>query len=256
MKQKFFIIALLIVFLFSLVKTVSAANVSAGVAILIELNDKSIQPADIISFDDKGYIRTKVAYDPSVFGVVVASPAAAFDDQSASNSKFVLSSGKVYLHVSSINGPIKQNDLLTSSTVAGAAQKATKDGYVVATALEDYSSNDPKKVGTILVVLNLGFHSQPTSLRSNLFQNLNLAFAAPFLTPVNSLRYIIAALITILSLLIAIFFFGRVSRKGIESLGRNPLASKVIMFSIAVNFALALATIAFGVAISYLILIL
>ena len=60
----------------------------------------------------------------------------------------------------------------------------------------------------------------------------------------------------ILSFVIAVFFFGRVSTTGVEAIGRNPLAGKLIMTSVVLHLGLAAGIILIGVAVGYIILVL
>jgi hypothetical protein len=59
----------------------------------------------------------------------------------------------------------------------------------------------------------------------------------------------------ILSFVIAVGYFGRISSLGIEALGRNPLAGRMIIFSIVLHVILALAIVGVGVAAAYLALV-
>lgn len=236
---------------------VYAQNISSGIATYISINDKDVHNGDLISFAKNGYKRSSVAYDPSFVGVITDKPAIEMERVPADqNQKAMVSSGKVYVRVSIINGEIKVADILTTSERQGIAQKATKEGYIIGTALESYNPSDKNRVGKILVNLHPGFNTEGTDLRSNLLDNLNLALTSPFLSPVNTLRYIFAILLGIISIAAGFLFFGRVTSRGIEALGRNPLASKMIIFSIIINLLLTFVIIIAGIAIAYFILIL
>ncbi len=229
-------------------------QVSSGIAVLVEISDTSVREGDIISYGKSGYSVTSTPQDPMIFGVVTDKPAVTLEDPAGANSRYVLSSGKAYVNVSTSNGPIKEGDLITSSKTAGTGQKATINGYVLGTAIEAYSDTDPKKIGKILVSLHPGFSSDTVALRSNLLENFNVAFATPFLSPVNAFRYTIAGLAGLLSLALGIVFFGRVASRGIEAIGRNPLAGRQIMVSIVFNLGLTLVVMALGIAVAYFIL--
>lgn len=229
-------------------------QVSSGVAVLVDIKDPSLKDGDILSYTQSGYVITATAYDPMIYGVVTDKPAVTLEDPTGENSHYALTSGKTYVNVSAVNGAIKENDLITSSKSKGVGQKATINGYVLGTAIESYSDTDPNKVGKILVSLHPGFSSDTVALRSNLLENFNVAFATPFLSPVNAFRYTIAGLAGLLSLALGIWFFGRVASRGVEAIGRNPLAGRQIMLSIVFNLGLTLTVMALGIAVAYFIL--
>jgi hypothetical protein len=225
---------------------------SSGIAVYIQILDKNVAEGDIVSLSSKGYVLSKQAYDPNIFGVVVRDPAIAFESSQA-NSYPVVSAGKVPMRVATTNGKIKKGDLLTSSTRPGVAEKATESGFVVATALEDYGDS---KVGRILVVLSVGHGIASTDdTKGNLLKTFNYLMSAPYLSPMGALRYLFAAIMVILSFMVAVGYFGRVSSLGIEALGRNPLAGRMILFSIVIHVLLALVIVGVGIAVAYLALV-
>jgi hypothetical protein len=230
--------------------------ISSGVATMLDINDQKVSEGDIVTFTEGGYKKSRIAYDPHIFGVVTDNPQVVLEDTTAKNSHAVISVGKVYVRVSTANGPIKPGDLITSSKVAGIGQKAVDSGYIVGTALESYSEKNPERVGKILVVLSIGFNSRATTISSNLLQNLKLALSAPEVSPVNALRYVLAVGIVLIAFIFGIGFFAKVSSSGVEAIGRNPLAGRLILLSMVFHLSLALAIILVGIAIAYLILVL
>lgn len=227
--------------------------ISSGVANMIQIDEENVEEGDIITFTAEGYKKSSIAYDSHVYGVVTDNPQVVLETTDAQNAHAVISFGKVYAKVSNTNGNIQPGDLITTSKIPGVGQKADASGYVLGTALESYSSDQP---GIILVILNIGFNSRATTVSSNLIQNLKLALSAPEVSPVNALRYILAAAIVIIGFIFGIGFFGRVSASGVEAIGRNPLASKLIMLSMLFHLSLSLVIILVGIAIAYLILVL
>ncbi len=230
------------------------SNSSSGIAVYIQVFDKNVSEGDIITLSKAGYTLSNVPYDPNLFGVVVSDPAIAFESNQP-NSHPIVSEGKVFMRVSNINGKIKKGDLITSSTIPGVGQKATESGFIVATALEDYSAASSKDVGKILVVLSVGHGSVSNEARSNLLRTFEFVLKAPYMSPLNVLRYVFAAIMVIGSFLIAVGYFGRISSLGIEALGRNPLAGRIIIFSIVMHIILAFTIIAVGLAVAYLSLV-
>jgi hypothetical protein len=233
----------------------SPQPVSSGIATMVDIKENVTQ-GDIISFTANGYKKSVMAYDPQVFGVITETPQVVLENSLSKNSHPVISMGKVYVKVRTTNGPIKAGDLITTSKVAGVGQKANESGYVLGTAVENYTASDPNETGTIIVILSLGFNTRATTVSSNLIQNLKLALAAPEVSPVNALRYVLAALIVLIGFIFGVGFFGRVSASGVEAIGRNPLASRLILFSMIFHLTLSLVIILVGIAIAYLILVL
>jgi hypothetical protein len=233
----------------------AAQELTSGVATYVQISDKDVPEGAIISFTNDGYSMSRQKYDPSVFGIVVNNPSVSLELSDLPNAKPVISSGKANVRVSAENGEIKAGDLIAASDTPGVGMKSTQDGFVVGTALEDFSRTD-NKTGLVLVNLNFGFKSQPASLRTNLLDNLNLALTSPFLSPVTALRYLLAGLTVVLCLGVGVWFFGRVTAHGVEALGRNPLAGRLILAGILFNLILTLGVLALGIAIAYLILIL
>lgn len=252
--KKFLLFLPIIFFAFFAIQAF-AQDIGTGFATPLTINEKTVRDGDIISATQNGYKLSTYAYDPSIFGVVSTTPAVLIKDNSGKNS-LVLTSGKTLVRVSTINGAIKKNDLITSSSIAGAGQKADLNGYILGIALEDYSNSNPNAVGKILVSIDPHYNATFVAVKTNLIQNIKSIAAAPTLSPLTTLRYILAALIAIASFVLGFIYFGRIARAGVEALGRNPLASRMIQLGIVLNVALTAGIILVGVGIAYLILIL
>jgi F0F1-type ATP synthase membrane subunit c/vacuolar-type H+-ATPase subunit K len=229
-----------------------------GIGQLIYIEDDNVEDGHIVSFSENNYTLSKKQYDPAAYGIVSDLPAYTLEVKPTNtpNERYVVRTGKAYVKVNTSNGNIKIGDLITTSKTEGIGQKAQSDGYVIGTAQQDYDNSNPEAVGKILVSLNFAFHANISDLRTNLLERLDLVLSAPFLTPSNALRYILAGAIVLVSFAMGMGFFGRVTRSGVEALGRNPLASRGIIFSIILNTVLTLATMLIGLAIAYIILIL
>jgi len=85
---------------------------------------------------------------------------------------------------------------------------------------------------------------------------LREGMSAPIFEPLDSLRYLLAALILLLSFVLGFAYFGRVSRTGIEAIGRNPMASRMIQISILMHILITTVIIILGFGMAYIILIL
>lgn len=227
-----------------------------GIATYVQVQTKNVQDGDIVSSGKGGYVLSAISYDPLMLGVVSEKPALSLRNIELKDGKPVVSSGRVLVRVATINGPIKKGDFITTSGIPGVGQKADKAGYILGTALQDYTSSDAKKPGKIFVSLNIRSSIPSTAAGSNLLEAIRLGAAANFLTPLASLRYIIAAIMVITSFVLGFTFFGRVARTGVEAIGRNPLAGKTITVSIILNVVLTFGIMIIGVVVGYLVLIL
>jgi hypothetical protein len=78
------------------------------------------------------------SYDEYMVGVYYESNTA-INTATIKTNPYVLE-GVTYVRYNSENGTIKQGDLITSSSEAGAGMKATKSGMVLGIALEDAAS--------------------------------------------------------------------------------------------------------------------
>jgi hypothetical protein len=236
--------------------SIYAQNKSVSTAVSIQIEDENVKDGNIITSTPKGYVLTIRSYDSNMYGVYTESPSIFLQNTDDPKAKPVTTSGKAYVLVSSINGNIKKNDLVTTSTVPGVGQKASDNGMVLGTALQDYNSSDKKATGKILVAINPHFNSSFSGTRTNLMQIINNVADPGILTQLTTLRYITAALIAIIAFGIGFVYFGRVSARGVEALGRNPLASRIIQFNLVLNLILMITVILVGLGIAYLILVL
>jgi hypothetical protein len=242
--------------IFSRTLNVNAQVSSSGIAITIELAGDNINDGSIVCKKDQSFKLCDSEYDTEMFGVVVDNPAAAFEEEEKDANYLVISSGKTAVRVSSRNGNIKKGDPVTSSTIPGVGMLAKNNGYVLGMSLEDYSSDNPDSINTIMVVMNIHPAAGLSGAKSNLMSALRQGLSAPMFEPLDSLRYLLAALILLLSFVMGFAYFGRVSKTGIEAIGRNPLASRMIQLSIIMHIMITIVIVLIGFGMAYLILIL
>lgn len=237
-----------------LAPSVSAQDVSLGIASYITIPDKDTSDGNIVSLSEDGYILSDKAYDAKVIGVVSDNPAVSLNfEELTENSYAVLSSGNVKLSVSTINGPISEGDLLTSSEIKGIGMKADKAGYVVGTALESFDEKNPQTIGKINVSLNLHYANNTAQLKNSFLDIFQLSTIATYENPLTVFRYFIAGIVVIASIIVGFLSFGRVASQGIEALGRNPLASRTIQLGIIINTIITIAIIIAGISIAYFV---
>lgn len=232
----------------------AAENISIGIANYLPVQG-TVRDGDIVAFTNKGYFASKTPYDPFVVGVVTMHPAVSLSLENASANNYPVSSaGRVEMNVSSINGNIQKGDLVTSSQIAGVGMRSSKTGYVVGTAIDSYSSSDKKAVGKITVSLNLHYSYSGSKTISSLTDILNLSILATYESPSAVFKYVVAGIVIVLSALLGFLSFGRAANTGVEALGRNPLAGKLIEFGIVFNVLITIAIIAAGLGIAIFII--
>ena len=224
-----------------------------GVAHIVEMKDKKVKDGSVISATDKGAVVSTLAYDPQVLGVV-ARDAAIILNTSGANGLPIISTGTVYILVSTREGNIKKGDLLASSIIPGVAVKATKSGYVLGTALEDDTNSNTKQVDKIAADLNLHYFNSKPTFPGTLSDIFKVALLPTKEAPTPLFKYIVAAIVVIGSFILGFMSFGRTAAKGVEALGRNPAASKIIHLGIIFNVMIVGLIIFAGMAIAFLIL--
>lgn len=226
------------------------ADPSFGVATFIPVEDDDAEDGSIITFSQKGYVMTRAAYDPLIVGVVSLKPAISFNVD-GQNRFPVIANGNANVRVSATNGAIAKGDLISSSGIPGVGMKATKSGYVIGTALEGYNQ---QQTGKIQVAMNIYYYYAEPPALSSLFDIANLSAIATYERPTLVLKYLIAGFILIVSFIVGFISFGRIANTGIEALGRNPLASRIIQVGIILNVFITLAIIASGFGLAYFVI--
>lgn len=250
----------------------SAPAVSAlGIANYLEIKGDNVGDGSIVSFLGKEYVLSSVPYDQSVVGVVTTAPAVSLFQEDMEGTFPVIPAGNAIVNVSTINGPIKKGDLVTASSIAGTGMAACvrkdwlalnknnkgecKSGFVIGTAQEDFTSNDPKQIGKIHVTLNFHYnYTTKDALKGKLIDVMNLSSIAATEQPSVVFRYVAAGIVVILSFAIGFLSFGRIAKNGIEALGRNPLAGRIIQLGIFFNVVITITIILTGVLMGYLII--
>lgn len=234
---------------------VFASSSGVGYSIPVDSNFNA-KDGSIISYKDGKYALASSTYDESMYGVITQQPSVAFQDENLATQVLVVTSGDADVLVSTKNGAIKKGDFITSSNIPGVGMKATHTGQVVGVATQDYSANSPDQVGKILVFLNIHSQFSAQSNNPNVLTALRAGLDSQFLSPLISLRYILAALIAGISFVVGFTAFGRVSGSSVEALGRNPLAGAHIRRIVIFNFLLTFTIMLAGLVVAYLVLIL
>lgn len=218
----------------------TGSQLKEGIGVPVKVKEADVQEGDIVSFVDGEYQLSKDSFDPKMIGIVNTNPAISFNGDNFEYTVPVTYTGRTYVRVSTISGDIKGGDYITTSSIPGIGARADGYGYILGIALADYKQSDPEKVGLVPIAINIRPETPFTKLAENPFQTL---------------RYLLAFLVAITSMIAGMVYFGKVARSGVEALGRNPLAAHVIEFGVFINLGLTLGIIVVGVVLAYLIII-
>lgn len=235
---------------------------SFGVVSTLSINDKDAKEGDIIILSGKELAVSSRPYQNVMVGVVSPKPAFSIkptsdplnlNGGSGSNSITVITSGNVLVTVNLKNGEIKKGDQITTSDVKGIGMKAVKTGYVLGSALEDFSSKNKDDTKKILVALNVHYASNGNSITTRIGDIFKLAALAAYENPRLALKYAAIILLVMFSILFTFLTYGKIARLGIIAMGRNPLASKKIYKSIILNSLFSIAVIAGGLVAAFVL---
>lgn len=240
-----------------------------GVAHPYLILGENIQNGTVVAHRDNQYLPSAEPYDKNMFGVVAINAALEFVSEEASisadlppNTYPVISSGVTEVRVSARNGRISKGDPITSSDIPGVAMRADKSGFVLGFAQASFNPESLDQTGLLLVALDPKFsfadEDSPESeqISDRLRDVVNISAIAALQEPDKVFRYVIAAIIMLGSFAISFLTFIRTAQKGIDALGRNPLARGSISISIFINVLISFAIILSGVAGAYFITIL
>lgn len=250
---------------------VRADSLGSGTISTHTVKDKAAEDGDIVSLTDEKDILalTSVSYDEKMWGVVDLHPVVVVRNVGMDTP--IVRIGETMVNVTTINGPIHIGDYVTSSEIPGKGQKATDStGYVLGVAMENFTEADGKiidalgkevSVGKIKVSVGIGPTTPFIQKVSGGFlgglQYTSSLFIYALATSKQTekiIRYILAILVAITSLSISFRSFGRNVTKGIESIGRNPLAKGSIQSMIIVNVVLIALVSIGGIVLSLIII--
>ncbi len=249
------LLTVLFSFLLFCSRGVHAQLFSYSIARYVEVKDSIVPDGSVVSQDADGvYTLTRRAYDAQVRGIIVNDPAIYVKSDNPRKKYAIVGSGEANVRVSTAEGPIQKGDLLRSSTVPGVLVRAAKSGFVVGVAMQSYTEPNSKTVGTIRATLDIHYAPSVSSIGSALTDIFSLSALATYEQPLIVFKYVIAAIITLASFVFGFLYFGRIASRGVEALGRNPLASRSIQFGIVMNVLITFAIIAVGIVVSLFII--
>lgn len=243
-------ILLSLIIFFGLSFLTNAQNTNISLSLIVQ--DVPSGPVNgLIVVEDAGLYRiSKTRSDVKIVGVITENPAITLRKSNNPQAYFVNNSGLSLIKASNKSGKITKGDGITSSDMVGTAVKANPGEYIVGIALEDFDTES----GLVRADIRPGYSQGTDSVNKSLISILRSGTQSLYLSPINSLRYVLAAIIGIASFLFGFSIFSKISGSGIQALGRNPLARKTIEFNIIIEFVLNIAIIVFGLVIAYFIL--
>ncbi len=227
---------------------------SYGVASYVVLIDKNVQDGSIISSTGKGFSLSQKAYDHSIFGVVNLKPAILFDLKNVPAGSYpIVTSGQVEVLVNGENGAIKKGDVITASSTKGIGMKAVRSGVVLGYSLADFTPKKPSDITRVPLLIKIFSYTTESSISSSFWDIFNLSQVAATEEPIRAFQYLMAALVLILSLLLGFASFSRLASRGVEALGRNPLAARIIQVGIVLNIILTMMIVVAGIIVAFFI---
>lgn len=247
---------ILFFFLPSLAKA-QVERISLSVADNVSIQGSNVNDGDIIAADGGLYKKSTLAYDANLAGVVSFTAAISFNREASPSGagKFypLVSKGNAHVWVSTDGGPIKKGDLITSSTKPGVGMKATLDGYILGSALEDF--NGPAgALKKIEINLNMRPVYSGAAIKRSLKDLFDFSKLAASESPSVFFKYVLAAFVLFLSCASGFLLFGRIAAKGIDALARNPLMGSKIQLGIVINTVITICFVAAGVLLAFMII--
>lgn len=241
------------------------------------------QNGDLVSYDPatNTYSKTRGAGDENLFGVVVIDPVLQVTSVVEVGGRLpIVRFGEALVAVSDLAGPVEAGDIITSSRISGVGQRAPKDTVVhmlgVALAPLDVTDTtteevlvdeQPVHVGLVPIALRIGLYvpsDQQVATSSGALGAETGASAAASggktsfdgTTVLDLFRYVLAAAVTLASIVIALRSFGGSLSQSIVSVGRNPLARPYIVSMMLWNSFLIILISGVGLAIGAAIIVL
>lgn len=254
----------LILFIFTLLildftRTVLGSNL--GIAQELVIDEDDVKTGNIITVTDGVYKLTTTEYDQNIVGVVDIFPPLSLNLTDNSKPTYpVIGSGQVYVLVNDSNGSVKKGDLITSSATPGVGMRASHRGAVIGQALEDVNPSD----NMVLIAINIHYNelsgdqdeggkSTLEKFKDTLIGILSFEKTSDFQEPSELIKFMLSSIVLLVSVIFAFLNFAKVARTGVEAIGRNPLAGKMIALGIALNVIITLFILLAGFLLAYYI---
>jgi hypothetical protein len=242
-----------------------------NIARTLPIEDPDAIDGDIVTYGLKAesLVRSAKSFDERMYGVLVDKPVMVYRTLP---SLAVTRQGDTYVNVTTMGGSIEVGDYVTSSPIAGKGQKAEGlAGYMLGISMEAFDGNGASTsadfqskqypMGRIKVSVGIGPASPIISKAAGGLLGTLKQIATAIMFNISTskqadriIRYILAILLIIIIIYISYRTFGRNVTKGIEAIGRNPLAKASIQMMITLNLILLGITVIAGVALALVII--
>jgi len=225
----------------------------------------------IVAQNGDGFRLSSRRYDTRVVGVVVETSDLIIkyeeDVQGIFTDRYIVDGGEVDVLINDSNGTVQKGDYVTTSDSPGEGMRADTDGVVLGIALEDFKAQEGKNTDMVRVAVDIRVSTVDDaltiealfakygifgSLISTLLNTLKIAPAKMSQAPLL-FRYVLSIFLLIAAIIFGFLLFGRVAIRGIESLGRNPLARWTILSGIFINITFITLMIGFALILAYFI---
>ena len=270
MKRTFGFLLLAVVFSSVFLVRVNAQVKQFNIAQTLAISDTEAQDGDIMALgtENETLIRSLKPYDEKMYGVLVESPVMVYRTK---DTIPVTRYGDAIVNVTTLNGPIAVGDYISSSEMPGKGMKATDfTGFMLGVALASFEEKDGTPVtvngltasqGRIRVSLGIG-PASPAQVKAagGVFGTLRRLTDSVIFNLRTSrqldrfIRYILAIIVLLITIIISFRTFGKNITKGIEAIGRNPLAKVSIQSMIVLNVIMILVVTMGGVILSLVII--
>ncbi len=237
---------------------VNAQSSTFTVATHFEVEGTDIRKGMIVTNNGRSITIASTAYDPNIFGVITEKPAISLGQKNdGSNNYPVATTGKVPVLVTNANGEIKKGDYITSSTFRGIGMKATVPGRVLGIALENA---DVSGENTDLIMVSLNSETVSGDAIGALAgggTEYNFSwFGTNREEPsfLSYVKFISSGLIAVISFTGGLVYYIQISKKEVEALGRNPLASQIIQKNMILHGIVVAIMCLGGLAMAYAVL--
>ncbi len=225
----------------------------------------------IVAFEDNEYRLSDKPYDSKMVGVVVDQADIIVEEEGeALGSILMVNKGDAQILVNGESGAINIGDLLTASSTPGQAMKADKDGIIVAVAIDRFEPTTSDDSSLIRALVDIRFTTLGDTFSADSIGLSDQGMISTLKRSVSEIfgwgsgglagtspifRYTLATVVVAIAFVSGFLLFGRIALRGVEALGRNPLAKRTILFGIIINSFFTILLVAFAILLAYIIVI-
>lgn len=266
-----FLFSLLLFFFVGSLHPVMAQDLHFNIARTIVIDDPAAVDGDVMSLSLKKetLVRASKTGDERTFGVLITNPVMVYRTLSTLP---VTRDGEAVVNVTMMGGAIEVGDYITSSPIVGKGQKAEGlAGYMVGVALGNFDGTGASEsaefsgkkyaVGRVKINVGIGPASPVITKAAGGILGTLRQFATAIIFNISTskqaeriIRYILAVLIAVIIIWVSYRTFGKNVTKGIEAIGRNPLAKGSIQTMITLNIILLALSCIAGIVLSLVII--